>query len=263
MWICPKCRTELDGSFAACWQCGTDAYGAEDPGFVREEPAHFCHVCAAPGAWEAADGVYVCPGCLAGTTPDLVRRPWYRRSRVFVGRVAGHPIHVEPFLVLVVFVAVLPAGGWRIFAATMLALLVHAFGHAVAARLAGLGTESVTIALAGVYDPPDALEQFAGSRDHRQRGAAVLVTVAGPLGNLLVAGVSWAVARLVPGAALDAIASVNLLFGLGSLLPVPPFDGGRLFIHALARSHEASPGGHPNFPHLWLELPRFRGHLTC
>jgi len=191
-------------------------------------------VCAALGAWEATDGVRVCPGCLAGTTPDPARRPWYRRSRILVGRLAGHPVHVEPLLVLLVFVLVLPEGGWGTFAATMLALLVHAFGHAVGARLAGLGKEPITLALAGACELPDAPHR------RRRRGAAALVTLAGPLGNLLVAGASGTVARLAPAAALDAITNVNLIVGLGSLLPVPPLDGGRLVVEALARSHAAS-----------------------
>lgn len=240
LWICPKCRAEVEGTFAACWQCGTDPDGIEDPGFVREEPAHLCHVCGAVGAWEDADGVHVCPGCLAGTTPDPVRRPWYLRSRHFVGRFAGHPVYVEPHLLVLLFVVLQPGGDWWVFAATLLALLAHAFGHAVAARLAGRGREPVSIALADLLDPPDALQQFAGPREPGQRRVAALVTVAGPLGNLLVAGAGWAVARSVPTAALEAIVRVNLLLGLVSLLPMPPLDGGRLVVGALARSHEAS-----------------------
>ncbi len=37
MWSCPKCGEELPDGIAACWVCGTDPEGAEDPNFAAEK----------------------------------------------------------------------------------------------------------------------------------------------------------------------------------------------------------------------------------
>jgi hypothetical protein len=37
MWTCPKCATEVEEGFEVCWNCGTAADGAEDPGFDPEQ----------------------------------------------------------------------------------------------------------------------------------------------------------------------------------------------------------------------------------
>lgn len=39
MWVCPKCREEVDAGFEVCWQCGTTPDGVENPHFVREVDA--------------------------------------------------------------------------------------------------------------------------------------------------------------------------------------------------------------------------------
>lgn len=39
MWTCPKCATKVDPSFEVCWNCGTNAQGVEDPGFVKADDA--------------------------------------------------------------------------------------------------------------------------------------------------------------------------------------------------------------------------------
>lgn len=37
MWICPKCRVDVESSFAVCWACGTTFDGVEDPTFVTAD----------------------------------------------------------------------------------------------------------------------------------------------------------------------------------------------------------------------------------
>jgi predicted nucleic-acid-binding Zn-ribbon protein len=39
MWTCPKCGERLEGSFDACWSCGTTRAGVEIPDFVPEAVA--------------------------------------------------------------------------------------------------------------------------------------------------------------------------------------------------------------------------------
>lgn len=39
MWTCPKCATKVDDNFDVCWNCGTNADGAQDPDFVRADDA--------------------------------------------------------------------------------------------------------------------------------------------------------------------------------------------------------------------------------
>lgn len=35
MWICSKCKEELDASYELCWNCGTDKHGNVDEGFAE------------------------------------------------------------------------------------------------------------------------------------------------------------------------------------------------------------------------------------
>jgi hypothetical protein len=36
MWICPKCKTDVEDPFDICWACGTSRDGVEDPAFDPE-----------------------------------------------------------------------------------------------------------------------------------------------------------------------------------------------------------------------------------
>ena len=39
MWICAKCREQVEPSFDVCWNCGTSKEGAEDPAFRKGDVA--------------------------------------------------------------------------------------------------------------------------------------------------------------------------------------------------------------------------------
>ena len=39
MWVCKKCREQIEDSFDVCWSCGTTREGVEDPSFRSADEA--------------------------------------------------------------------------------------------------------------------------------------------------------------------------------------------------------------------------------
>lgn len=109
-------------------------------------------------------------------------------------------------------------------------VLLHEAAHAVAARLFGLHVSEIVVDLWGGHT--------ALGRP-RTPSASAVVSVVGPLANLLLAVLAEAVRRLVLVPAtgtLEAVASFlllgtavsNLLVGVFNLVPGLPLDGGRV-----------------------------------
>jgi stage IV sporulation protein FB len=102
-------------------------------------------------------------------------------------------------------------------------LVLHELGHALASLLLGSARAEVIV-----------LPIFGWSRvgtfpDRRQ----AVVALAGPASNLLLAGVLALAGaafdlRLRQATTLDLLFTVNLLMGLGNLVPIRPLDGGRV-----------------------------------
>jgi len=103
-------------------------------------------------------------------------------------------------------------------------LLVHEFAHALTARRLGLTVHDVIIGPLGGMARMQGLSQ----NPH----AEGWVAAAGPLANLCLALLFWA----VPGPVGTAGCAINLVFGIGNLLPAFPLDGGRILRSWLARS---------------------------
>ncbi len=136
-------------------------------------------------------------------------------------RATGLPVPAA-YLVAVVLAVLLAAS-----------VLVHEAAHAVAARRAGLHVEEVVVDLWGGHT---SLGRPATP------GTSAVVSVVGPLANLVLAGVASAARALVPAAPADdvvsvaavvgfllaAVALVNLVLGLFNLVPGLPLDGGRV-----------------------------------
>ncbi len=149
-----------------------------------------------------------------------------------LGRLFGIPIRVVPaaLLLFAAPVLIVAGSGASDLSPTLLlvghliaGLLLHEFGHALVAQRLGLRVVDVTIwPLVGM-----ARIEGLGQRP----GLEAPVAAAGPAVNLLLAGI---LALLPPGWWTPGIL-LNLVFGLGNLLPLYPLDGGRILRAWLGR----------------------------
>jgi len=145
-----------------------------------------------------------------------------------VFRIRGIGVYVEPTVLLLLAVLIVAAGGTLALLLILVgSVLAHELGHAAAARRRGL-------AVSGIY-----LHVFALTHVERGRPAdEVLVALAGPVANLVVAGILLLIPRgdnSLPGLRLHqwlsdphlAAVGCNLLMAGINLVPVLPADGGR------------------------------------
>jgi Zn-dependent protease len=149
------------------------------------------------------------------------------------GRLFGIPVLVSPaallLLALPIALAARSSGaagaGWAaaLVGALCVGLLAHELAHALVARRLGLEVLDVTIW------PLGGMARLAGLKERPQAEAPV--AAAGPLANLVLAGVAWP----LPGEFAHGFAVVNLLLGAGNLVPLFPLDGGRILRAFLAR----------------------------
>jgi Zn-dependent protease len=167
--------------------------------------------------------------------------------------VAGIGIHVHvTFLLLVAFLVsafVQEGGAAHAFQGTALVLsifacvLLHELGHALTAQRFGVRTTSITLL------PIGGVAQL--ERMPREPVQELLITIAGPLVNVAIAGVLggvlWAL-QISPNLEVEAVSHVEV--GLGAfvrqlyyvnvamvifnLIPAFPMDGGRILRSALA-----------------------------
>ena len=140
-------------------------------------------------------------------------------------------------------VPVLAAGLWLVrpdlglgYLLLLGSVLAHEGGHATASLLLGGRTAEIRV-----------WPIFAVAHVPRVPGwRQALVALAGPLTNLLVAGLCYVLVvpeRLQfdasePGSFL---VSANLVFALGNLIPVPPLDGGRALMALTGRDARPPP----------------------
>lgn len=127
----------------------------------------------------------------------------------------------------------LPPIVWGIILAVGLfvAVLVHELAHSLVAIRSGARVHSITLMMLGGVS-------FIEGRLPPVREA--WMAFAGPLASFVIAGVSFAMFRVVPLpretlAALFAFAVTNALIGAFNLLPAFPMDGGRIVRGLLAR----------------------------
>ncbi|HMQ94920.1 MAG TPA: site-2 protease family protein [Amaricoccus sp.] len=160
-----------------------------------------------------------------------------------LGRFAGIDVYVHvTFLLLLAWFAFVSwnetgtlAGvltGLSLILLLFLCVVLHEYGHALTARRFGIGTRSITILPIGGLALLDSMP-----KDPRQE---ILVALAGPAVNLLIAATLWlglAVAGragaltgtdLAGGAILPTLLAANLLLAVFNMLPAFPMDGGRV-----------------------------------
>lgn len=98
-------------------------------------------------------------------------------------------------------------------------VLLHELGHAMAGRSFGIPTRDITL-----YPFGGVARMDIGSL---RPVPELVVAVAGPLVNLILAGLGFGLAELGLPLALE-LAVINLGLGLFNLLPAYPMDGGRV-----------------------------------
>ncbi|MEU8804580.1 site-2 protease family protein [Spirillospora sp. NPDC048819] len=167
------------------------------------------------------DGRTTRPGLLMGRPfgiPVYVSPSWFLVAALITVMFEGqvHDVVERPLSYLVAFAyAVLLYGS----------VFVHELSHAVTARAFRLPVRSVTLHVLG--------GETAIEREAPTPGREFLIAFAGPLVNLVLAGLGLLTHALVPlpDVALllvDALTFANLLVGVFNLLPGLPLDGGRL-----------------------------------
>jgi Zn-dependent protease len=162
------------------------------------------------------------------------------RLGLVIARPFGIPVYISPywlfFAVVLVFLyangaeANLASTQSQYIVATAFVLLlyasvlVHELAHCVVARGFGLPVRRVLLYPLGGYSE---IEQEPASP-----GREALISVAGPVVSLAIAGVGYLIARAIPdGLAHQLIAQLffaNLIVGIFNLLPGLPLDGGRI-----------------------------------
>src|SRR4051794_40174390 len=157
--------------------------------------------------------------------------------------VRGVPVYISPFApifaLLVAQSAVYLAEDrlpdleqWRVYGLVgavafgfLASLVLHELGHALVAQRLGFDVHSVTIF------------GFAGFTEYRPEartpGSAFLVSVTGPVVNLVLGGAATAGYALIPpdtalGVVLFELAFINLALGVFNLAPGLPLDGGHV-----------------------------------
>ncbi|UTT46699.1 M50 family metallopeptidase [Micrococcus luteus] len=163
-------------------------------------------------------------------------------ASVRLGTIAGAPVRLSWSWLLIAAVITLafgpqiqralPSLGGGAYAVALgyavllaLSVLVHEAAHALTGRAFGQRTEEIALTLWG------------GHTQFRSPSArpldTVLTAMAGPAGNLVLAGLAHLAARAVPGPSVPALLLevtvwANLLLAAFNALPGTPLDGGRM-----------------------------------
>lgn len=165
-----------------------------------------------------------------------------RRDGIPLGRIAGIPVYLAySWFVIALFIVItngpaLLAGAPGLGLAAYLvafayavllavSVLVHELAHAFSARMFGWPTDRIVLNLWGGHTQ---FESFTATP-----GRSVIVALAGPAANFLIAGALWPLveAHVFSGVAdmlLNITMWVNFLIGVFNVLPGLPLDGGRL-----------------------------------
>lgn len=117
--------------------------------------------------------------------------------------------------------------GWALANAALFygSIVTHELAHAVTARAFHVPVRGITLVFWGGYT-----ETHPGERGPL---ASFLISAAGPLSTLVLAGIFWVAARVtagVPAELLGNLAFLSLIFAGLNALPGFPVDGGRMLL---------------------------------
>jgi len=150
-----------------------------------------------------------------------------------LGRISGIDVAIHwTWFALLAFVGLSewqsggsPLAGMALFSGVFLCILLHEFGHALAARRYGIPTRSITLypfgGIAALQSMPRGPKQ------------ELVVALAGPAVNVVIAALLWPVVVLTGGVGLQLLV-INVILVLFNLLPAFPMDGGRVLRALLA-----------------------------
>lgn len=161
-----------------------------------------------------------------------------RRSGFHLGSIGGTTITIEmSFLILVGLFVILDLesrtgvpGALLWIPVLFFGVLLHELGHAAAIGVFGYGASEIT--LGGFGGMTVNARQAKPAHD-------LLISIAGPLSSLVLAGVAWGLPYVVTGvngdpffrAILPMTVQANVLWGIFNLFPVIPLDGGQAFLN--------------------------------
>ncbi|GAA3406575.1 site-2 protease family protein [Pseudarthrobacter polychromogenes] len=165
-----------------------------------------------------------------------------RREGIPLGRIAGVPVVLAySWFIIAAFTVIVygpvlarqnPALGVSAYIVAfayavllLVSVLVHELAHALTARIYGWPTQKIVLNLWGGHTQ---FESFTASP-----GRSVLVALAGPAANFILAGGAW---LLLSTASMGSVAEIltnifmwaNFLIAVFNVLPGLPLDGGRL-----------------------------------
>jgi Zn-dependent protease len=165
-----------------------------------------------------------------------------RREGIPLGRIAGIPVILAySWFVIAAFTVIVygpllleqnPALGvsayYMAFAYALLLLisvLVHELAHALTAKIYGWPTQKIVLNLWGGHTQ---FENFTATP-----ARSVIVALAGPAANLVLAGGAWVVLSTTSmGTVAEILANIfmwaNFVIGIFNVLPGLPLDGGRI-----------------------------------
>ena len=118
-----------------------------------------------------------------------------------------------------------PLAGMGLYAGVFTCVLLHEFGHALAARRYGIGTRSITLwPFGGIA----ALDRIPSTPKQE-----FVVALAGPAVNVVIAAALLPFVTFTDGW-IATLLAINVMLVLFNLLPAFPMDGGRVLRAALA-----------------------------
>ena len=149
---------------------------------------------------------------------------------VKVGSLFGMEIYIHPAFPILILSG-LVFGQWAIMRVMLVVLAAHEIGHALAAKAVGLRVPSLELTPVGGVAKIEGLYETEPWRD-------IVVSVAGPLTNLLIAmGAAFGAHPLGwwPGQHVQTLIRCNIALMLMNLIPVLPLDGGRILRGVLCK----------------------------